>query len=68
MIRYSEDITPATIGRLGVSLGQDVIRIVAEVRHRVRRVGLHFRFVRISSYDRQLLGSLLLRMSRTSSR
>jgi DNA-binding response OmpR family regulator len=62
VIRCSEDIPPGTIGRLGISLGQDVIRIGAEMQRRIPRVGLHFRFVRMSSHDRQLLGSLLFRM------
>lgn len=52
VIGCSEDIPPGTIGRLGISLGQDVIRIGAEMQRRIPRVGLHFRFVRMSGHGR----------------
>jgi hypothetical protein len=40
-------------------MGTEIFRVVAVVRRRIARVGLHFKFLRMSSYDRTLLRRLL---------
>ncbi len=59
VMRCSEDLPPGTVGRLGISAGHEIVRVLVTVRRRIPRVGLHFKFVKMTSRDRQLLRSLL---------
>ncbi len=65
IMRCTEDLRPGTIGRLGIALGPEIFRAVAVVRRRIPGVGLHFKFTRMSSYDRMLLRHLLHQIGRT---
>ena len=59
IMECQELLVPGTIGRLGIPVGADLFRAVAMVRCRIAHLGLHFRFIRMSSYDRMLLRRLI---------
>jgi len=62
LIRCSQNLEPGTLGRLGIPLGQETIRIVAAVRRQVPSLGLAFEFVQMGSHDRELLHRLIMRL------
>lgn len=64
IMRCNERMKPGTVGRLGIALGPEIFRTAAVVRRRIAGVGLHFRFIRMSSYDRLLLRHLLHQIGR----
>jgi hypothetical protein len=64
IMRCAENSEPGTIGRLGIVMGTEIFRVVAVVRRRIARVGLHFKFLRMSSRDRTLLRRLLQQTGR----
>ena len=67
VVRCSEDLEPGTTGRLGITDGHEIVRIGAVVRRRIPRLGLHFKFVKMTSVDRDKLRQLLHQLARSPS-
>jgi len=62
LMRCSHSLALGTVGRIGIALAQETVRIVAVVRRHVPSVGIAFEFVQMSARDRELLHRLLLRL------
>jgi len=67
VVRCSEDLEPGTTGRLGITDGHEIVRIGAVVRRRIPRLGLHLKFVKMSSIDPDKLRQLLHQLARSPS-
>ena len=63
VICCSENAEPGTMGHLGIPIGHEMFRAVAMVRRRVPRVGIHFKFVKMSTRNRHLLHRLIMTAS-----
>jgi len=64
LLRCGEEVAPGTIGRMGVAVGHETIRIVAQVKNQVPGIGLAFDFLSMGPHDRELLHRLLLRLEK----
>ena len=62
LVRCSEDLEPETIGRLGIDIGNEILRSVAVVRRKVAGVGIAFQISQMTPRDRDLLHRLLFRL------
>ncbi len=62
LVRCAEDLPVGTVGRIGIPLGAETLRIVAVVRRRIAGIGLAFQFVQMSHRNRALLHRLLMRL------
>lgn len=68
LVRCSETPELETLGRLGIEMGRESIRIVAVVRRHVSGVGVAFKFNHMNPRDRELLHRLVLRLGTDSLR
>ena len=62
LVRCTEDLPAGTMGRIGIPMGAETLRIVAIVRRRVPGIGLAFEFVQMTYRDRALLHRLIMRL------
>lgn len=64
LLRCSHNVEPGTVGRVGMEMDQEMIRIVAKVKNCVSGVGIALEFIRTGSRDRDLLNRLLSRIEK----
>ena len=64
LMRCPQDLEPGALGRIGIPMGQEMIRITVAVRRRVPSVGLGFEFIQMGQHDRELLHRLILRLQK----
>jgi hypothetical protein len=62
LVRCTQDLPEGTIGRIGIPLGVDTLRILVVVRRRVPDIGLAFEFLQMTHRDRGLLHRLIMRL------
>lgn len=62
LVRCSQDLKPETVGRLGIDVGNEILRTVAVVRRKVPGVGIAFQISQMTPRDRDLLRRLLFRL------
>jgi hypothetical protein len=62
LVRCSQNLEPETIGRLGIDVGNEILRTVAVVRRKVPGVGIAFQISQMTPRDRDLLHRLLFRL------
>ncbi len=62
LVRCSQDLKPETVGRLGIDVGNEILRTVAVVRRKVPGVGIAFQISQMTPRDRDLLHRLLFRL------
>jgi hypothetical protein len=67
LVRCSHDVQPNTMGRLGIDMGNDILRTVAVARRKVPGVGVAFQMSNMAPRDRHLLHRLLFRLGWNSS-
>ena len=65
LLRCSGEVASGTIGRLGLEVGNEVVRIVSEVKGSVQGVGIAVNFISMGSRDRDLLNRLLSRIEKS---
>ncbi|MBZ5562283.1 MAG: PilZ domain-containing protein [Acidobacteriia bacterium] len=62
LVRCAEDLPVGTVGRIGIPMAAETLRIVAVVRRRIDGIGLAFEFVQMTHRDRAHLHRLILRL------
>lgn len=62
LVRCSEKVLPNTIGRLGIDVGNDILRTLAVARRQVAGVGVAFEMSQMTPRNRDLLHRLLFRL------
>ena len=62
LVRCAQELKPETIGRLGIDVGNEILRTVAVVRRKVPGVGIAFQISQMTPRDRDLLHRLLFRL------
>jgi len=67
LIRCSNNVEKGTVGRLGIEMGQDTIRILAEVQRVIPNVGVAFEFIRMRPRNRELILRLIMRVEKKPS-
>jgi hypothetical protein len=65
LLRCSGEVASGTIGRLGLEVGNEMVRIVSEVKGSVQGVGIALNFISMGSRDRDLLNRLLSRIEKS---
>jgi c-di-GMP-binding flagellar brake protein YcgR len=64
LVRTSHLLEPGTVGRIGIDVGDETLRIVVSVRRNVPSVGVAFEFMQMTQQDRVLMHRLSLRLQR----
>ena len=67
LIRCAEDVRPDTVGRLGIDVGNEILRTVAVARRKVPGVGVAIEISHMTPRNRDLLHRLLFRLGWHSS-
>lgn len=62
LVRSSQSLAPGSLGRIGIPMGQEMIRVVVAVRRQVPSIGPAFEFVQMGQHDRELLHRLIMRL------
>ncbi len=62
LVRCAENLPVGTVGRIGIPMAAETLRIVAAVRRRIEGIGLAFEFVQMTHRDRALLHRLIMRL------
>lgn len=66
LVRCCQNVALDTMGRLGIAMGNEILRSVAIVRRNVPGVGVAFRMSHMTPHDRELLRHFLFRNGQNS--
>lgn len=60
LLRCPEDVEPGAVGRLGIQVGYETMRVAAVAKRSVPGVGMGFEFSHMYPRDRELLRRLIM--------